>query len=170
MTPSQSKSTRCPWGLALPIFMKMLQYDTTNCIIWPYKKAGHGYGHVGLGGPHGSENRQYAHRLAYIVTHGSIPEGLDVLHTCDNPPCFNPRHLFAGTNQDNRDDQRAKGRTAIGIKNPMAKLTENQVREIRNLYQKGVRGFGQQALGQRFGVHRIAIRKIVRREMWKHLT
>jgi hypothetical protein len=157
-------------GQAHRIFLEMLKKETNGCIVWPYRKAGRGYGSVGLGGGTAAEyRREYAHRLAYIVTHGSIPNGLDVLHHCDNPPCFNPRHLFAGTNQDNRDDQRSKGRTCIGTKNGQARLTEDQVREIRTLYQKNVFRCGQTALGKKFGVHRIAIRKIVRGETWKHL-
>lgn len=169
MTPSRPNSTRCPWGQAKSIFLEMLKKETNECIVWPYKTSGNGYGVVGLGGPSNAQDRRYTHRHAYELTHGSIPEGLDVLHHCDNPPCFNPRHLFAGTNQANRDDQKAKGRTLVGTKNPMSKLTEDQVREIRALYHKNVKGYGQQALSKRFGVHRIAIRKIVRREMWKHL-
>ncbi len=169
MTPSQLNSTRCPWGMSLSIFLKMLETDTTDCIIWPYRKAGKGYGSVGLGGPVGNERREYAHRLSYLRTYGAIPKGLSILHHCDNPPCFNPRHLFAGTLKNNKDDERLKDRLLTGIKNPMAKLTEAQVREIRNLYRPGIYGHGQQALGKLFGVHRINIRKIVRGTTWKHI-
>ena len=52
----------------------------------------------------------YTHRVAYEVTYGPVPDGLLVLHKCDNPPCCNPRHLFLGTHQDNTLDAQTKGR------------------------------------------------------------
>jgi hypothetical protein len=61
-----------------------------------------------------------AHRLAFLMHYGNIPNSMHVLHRCDNPPCINPQHLFLGTNQDNMDDMVRKGRSAIrfGKDNP----------------------------------------------------
>ena len=59
-------------------------------------------------------SRHYAHRIAYEATHGDIPDGMYVLHSCDNPPCSNPIHLFVGTNLDNMEDMSRKGRARNG--------------------------------------------------------
>jgi hypothetical protein len=156
---------KLPNGEALNRFLTMLSTAIPGtCLIWPYGKAGNGYGALGIDG-----KRDYAHHLAWIKTHGPIPEGQHVLHRCDNPSCFNPYCLFLGTESDNKDDQAFKWRTPIGEENPMAKLTEFDAIEIRRLYKRGVRGSGQLALAQRFGIHLVNIRKVVRGETWKHV-
>jgi hypothetical protein len=153
-------------GESLERFMELLKTATLGtCLIWPYAKAGQNkYGSLTVNGV-----KNYAHHLAWIQTFGQIPEEKHVLHHCDTPACFNPYCLFLGSEGDNRADQKSKWRTCIGEENPMAKLTEFDVLEIRRLYQKGVKGYGQEALGSQFGIHRINIRKIVRRETWKHI-
>lgn len=62
-------------------------------------------------------NCTFLHRKSYEIAFGSIPDGLQVCHKCDTPPCCNPDHLFIGTNQDNRDDMARKGRI-LGSRNP----------------------------------------------------
>lgn len=149
----------------LALFESLLLQQQDECIIWPLTTAGQmGYGSLRVGGV-----KTYTHRLAYERTYGPIARGQHVLHHCDNPPCFNPRHLFSGTEKDNRADQKAKGRTSLGTKNGQARLSEAQVVQIRKLYQHGVRGRGQIALAYQFGVTRIAIRKIVKRITWSHI-
>jgi hypothetical protein len=119
-----------------------------------------------------------AHRLAWTLFHGPIPDGIWVLHHCDNPPCVNPSHLFLGTHADNMADMAAKGRggggapthtnparypVRVGERNPNAKLTPGQVAEIRTLRTDGV---SLRELGRRFGVHNRTIERIVKGDRW----
>ena len=72
-----------------------------------------------------------AHRWLWINTHGPVPEGLCVLHTCDQPGCINIEHLWLGTRADNNRDRARKGRSASGKRNGKAKLSADQVADIR---------------------------------------
>lgn len=108
-----------------------------------------------------------AHRMAWELTNGLIPDGLCVCHRCDNPPCCNPSHLFLGTNDDNMADMCAKDRHArlCGEKSGRAKLTWEKVREIRRLYSEG--GVTQQQLADLFGVNQRSISLIVLGKSWR---
>lgn len=112
-----------------------------------------------------------AHRMAWQIVYGDIPEGLFVCHKCDNPPCCNPNHLFLGTPADNSRDRELKGRSnhkgfsLPGEKNPRHKLTAIQVEEIRNRYAAG--GITQQKLGAEYGVAQTVISRIVLFKNWK---
>lgn len=94
-----------------------------------------------------------------------------VLHKCDNRCCVNPDHLFVGTLKDNADDMRAKGRDAygenFGENNGQAKLTEDQVRQIRKLLDENT--YSQREIGDLFGVTRGAIKMIKLRQTWRHI-
>ncbi|SRR6266581_69653 len=118
-----------------------------------------------------------AHRKSYQLAFGSIPTGLHILHKCDTPLCVNPQHLFAGTPKDNMQDCKEKGRLAdpgghffdghrgkSGSANSQAKLTEAQVKEIRQLYAQGV---GQHALAAQYHTTNTNISLIVLRRTWK---
>lgn len=104
-----------------------------------------------------------AHRAAWIEEHGDVPDGLFVLHRCDNRPCTEPRHLFLGTQQDNLDDMAAKGRGTQGGRNNTTKLTEADVLAIR------ASGLGSHALALQYGVRRYTIQCILAGKTWKHL-
>lgn len=108
-----------------------------------------------------------AHRAAYEIFHGPVTAGLFVCHRCDNPPCCNPRHLFAGTPNDNIQDAIQKGRHAKGERLPQAKLTEADVRVIRLL---SAQGFTLTNIADRFGITNGAVSMIKNRKRWKHVS
>ena len=127
---------------------------------WPWtgtQNASLGYGQIGRGGM--GAGMAYAHRVSYELANGAIPDGMCVLHRCDNPPCVNPAHLYLGTIADNNRDAKAKGRTALGERNGQAKLTDEQVREIRRIHGSG--GVTQRSLARKFGVQFMQISRIV---------
>lgn len=121
-----------------------------------------------------------AHRYMYEKYHGTIPEGMHVLHKCDNPPCVNPAHLFIGTHLDNMRDRDQKGRRVDvrGEACGSAKLTAKQVQEIRARYIPGkiggdrrdpnIRGNVQQ-LAKEYGICRKHVWNIAHRDWWKHV-
>jgi hypothetical protein len=133
------------------------------CWLWTRGKDKDGYGVVQPGGRKG--RLQYAHRVAFFVTHGRWPQPC-CLHSCDTPACVNPTHLFEGTNRDNIRDRDRKGRNARGERIGISKLTEAQVREIRERHASGAT-YKQLALD--YGVNRSLIWPIVNRKIWKHV-
>lgn len=86
-------------------FWSKVEKRGADCWLWTRYRDEHGYGRTWFDGGHIT-----AHRLAYILTHGEIPDGAHILHSCDNPPCVNPAHLRAGTRSDNMRDKVARGR------------------------------------------------------------
>lgn len=106
-----------------------------------------------------------AHRLSWELHNGAIPEGIFVLHQCDNPRCTNPAHIFLGTHADNMADRNAKGRQARqqGIAHGMSTLTPAIVRSIR-----AAPGLHRD-VAARFGVHKSHVSQIKRRVLWPHV-
>lgn len=125
-----------------------------------------GYGQISESGD--KRKMLLVHRVAYILTYGEIPNGLFVLHSCDNKKCCNPKHLFLGTQQDNMTDKVSKGRQVKGEQRSGHKLTEDLVRYIRRKYAAG--GISQQELAKELNVTKTAIRGVVRRKTWKHIA
>lgn len=125
---------------------------------WPWLKwcDTTGYGRFSL------RNKGHAaHRFAWELAYGPIPDGLWVLHKCDNPPCVNPAHLFLGTHRDNMDDATTKGRMRSGTE----KLSFEDAVSISALYAGG--GISQRMLAKRFGVSQGAISSVVRGKTWR---
>lgn len=147
---------------------KSPQNFTGPCIEWEKSKNAEGYGYTYCEG-----KVRKAHRVAYAKRHGLSMqqiEGLVVRHKCDNPGCVNPDHLELGTNQDNVDDMLSRGRhvASKGERNGRAKLTKQQVEEIRARYVRGSkRAGGPSALAREFGVGVTAIKDIVTNKHWK---
>lgn len=114
-----------------------------------------------------------AHRFAYELCIGPIPNKMIVCHSCDNTFCCNPAHLWIGTNAENSADMIAKGRQAKGAKQgrhihpELNKLTADMVVEIRNRYANG--GITQGQLAKEYGVGRDQISRIVNRNRWAHI-
>lgn len=134
----------------------------TGCWEWIAGKYSNGYGSFYLDT---IIKITTAHRASWIIHNGAIPDGLNVLHKCDNPPCVNPEHLFLGTLDDNNKDMATKRRSTIGEKNPAAKLKNDDVREIRLLSKQ----MTQVAIAERYGVSLNTITSIIVRRRWQRV-
>jgi hypothetical protein len=128
-----------------------------DCWLWQGAKLPDGYGHLRFDG-----RQMRAHRAAYETAFGKLPSEMLVCHSCDQPACCNPQHLFAGTNKDNSDDKLRKGRQRRGEANH-AKLTEDQIREIRASNES------MREMAKRFGVSVSHLSKIRRKVKWAHV-
>jgi hypothetical protein len=152
---------------------------TEACHIWRGTRNKLGYGVMRPGGA--GTNHVGAHRIAWELAHGTIPDGLIVCHRCDNPPCVNPDHLFLGTQADNVADKVAKGRCATGEAhgsrtkpesvrrgelNGIAKLTTQQVLEIRTKHAEGI---SQHRLALQYNISLRTIHSVVKRQSWQHV-
>ena len=122
-------------------------------------KSGKGYGQFSVGGARVVS----AHRFSYEIENGTIPDGMCVLHKCDNPSCCNPKHLTIGSNLENTKDRNEKGRTAKGESVGSAKLTENQVLEIFNM-NGSIR-----KIAPLFGISKSQVLAIKHKKKWAHL-
>lgn len=136
----------------------------SRCWIWTGSvRSNRKYGSFYTKGDH----REYAHRISWMIEHGEMPKGL-VLHKCDNNQCVRPSHLFLGDTAANSADMVAKGRSCTGRKNGMAKLTEEQVKEILN-WKKVKGGETLTALAKRLGIHQVHASYIRSGRRWGHL-
>lgn len=152
----QGHGTRDP---SLPWWLPEDRGYTTPCHIWQGSLS-KGYGCRKLSWL----DDDMAHRQAWIDAYGPIPDGLWVLHHCDQPPCINAEHLFLGTPAINSADMTAKGRFPTGERHWQAKFTAAQVTEIRTLLAAGRR---QADIAQTFGVSNSVISNISTGRTWR---
>lgn len=129
---------------------KVCRRKADECWPWTASLISDGYGQFSVMSAGGASRKQlhlYAHRVAWIVTHGDIPAGMSVLHRCDNARCCNPAHLFLGTHTDNMRDAASKGR--LSVPRPRRqKVTSEQLAEIDQLLAAGT---AQARIAERFG-------------------
>ena len=139
-------------------------HKTRGCWIWTGSCGQAGHGQIMADRNIGPSRRlRQTHRVSWEIHYGPIPDGLCVLHKCDNPACVRPDHLFIGTKADNTADMLGKQREARGVDLPQAKLTEKQVLEIR------ASDAPQRELARRYSVSQPAISNIKRGVYWRHL-
>ena len=150
--------------LASRFWAKVDKRGPNDCWLWTAAVNEHGYGVMRPEGRRSGPTIK-AHRVA-VMLNGRNPEGLCVLHRCDNPPCVNPAHLFLGTKADNAADRDAKGRGNRGSVNGHARLTETQVADIR---ARAAAGVLQRVLAAEYGVSRPTISRIVTGKGWLHV-
>jgi HNH endonuclease len=145
--------------------------DGTGCWLWTGCVDDCGYGVLWVR-REGKDRNEKAHRYSWELANGPIPAGKWVLHSCDNPPCVRPDHLYLGDHQRNMDDMyaRGRGRKAVGEQHHGAKLTEADVREIRRLYVPRSFVNGTSALARRYGVAQGVVWSIVKRRTWRHVA
>lgn len=148
-----------------------------ECWLWMGTRRSDGYGVINISTrKEGQQRFARAHRVAWELTHGPIPEGLFVCHRCDNPSCVRPEHLFLGNARDNGQDMAQKGRGGYashperyrhGECMDNAKLTNATAAEIRQSYARGEAN--QCQLARRYGVSRRTIRCVLAGTTWRHM-
>jgi len=133
-----------------------------GCWEWVGRKSYKGYGIMKI-----KSKSVQAHRFSYELSNQSkIPEGLLVCHHCDNPTCVNPHHLFLGTIPENNLDRDRKGRKALGERNGKSKLTEDDVKKIKNLIKLGI---SDSEVARRFNLWHTTVRAIRVGITWSHV-
>lgn len=158
-----------PAGTGPEGILRFNGWDVTEQGCWEYRgpKFANGYGQVKVDG-----TPRLAHRVAYELWVGPIPDGLLIRHKCDNPPCMNPDHLETGTNLDNRRDSVERGRVARGNRG-RGKFTDDQVRAIRGEIAatdgRNARGRKYREIAEREGVSYSCVQGIWLRHVYKHV-
>ena len=148
-----------------PFWSYITRKSDDECWLWHGTLQKDGHGRVKFRG-----RNWLSHRVAWTLTFGEIPDDLCVLHSCDVPACCNPRHLFLGTQllniQDRHQKGRSRGASHKGETNPISKLTELDVSQIRALASNGI---PQRTVSRKFNVSEATVSMIVNRKKWKHI-
>lgn len=133
---------------------------TDSCWEWQGNKDKIGYGKFKY------KDNTLAHRISALL-YGIDIKGKCVCHTCDNPSCVNPKHLFAGTQKDNMRDMVKKNRARQGLAHPKSKLNPTIVKQIRKEYVEG--NISMKALGEKYNISEPTVFQVVRYKTWKHI-
>lgn len=139
-----------------------IKINNKGCWLWQKGKDKDGYGTCGYKG-----KTIRTHRLVYSLINGEIPKGKYICHSCDQPSCCNPDHLFLGDASKNSKDMTNKGRQSKGLKRWSCKLTIDDVLEIRKIRDEKKLSYLQ--ISKKFNVAREHIYKIIKRKVWKHV-
>src|SRR4029077_3442437 len=134
---------------------------TRGC--WKWSGATGRYGHLRMRNESGKWSGGLAHRISWELHYGPFPKEFSACHKCDTPTCVRPDHLFLGTHADNIDDKCAKIRQARGERQWKAKLTKDDVLEIRRSEDT------QWNIARKFGIHQATVWNILHRYTWKHV-
>lgn len=136
-------------------FMRQVKVSADGCWEWQGAKYPNGYGNFT------AYNLNYAHRFAFVIFNGELCEGMEVCHTCDNPSCVNPAHLWQGTKSDNMRDCATKGRVNT------CKLSPDDVRRIRSLRNLK---YPVADIAQRYGITKTMVYDIINRRTWDYIA
>lgn len=137
-------------------YQRVDQSDLSGCWLWTGGINNRGYGTMSFNG-----KSMLVHRFSYLMTNGEIPDGLFILHSCDNPLCIHPGHLHAGTQKQNQQEMQSRGRCYVGFGSG---LTADAVRDIRQNHPLGI---PIDTLAKKYNVSARAVRKVVRGDSWK---
>lgn len=138
---------------------RVMPEPNTGCWFWLGASGSHGYGNVSY-----QSKTTTAHRAAYLMFKGEIPDGKLVCHRCDEPSCVNPDHLWLGNHNDNMQDMVGKNRQKKGENCSWAILTKKDVENIRSLR---ARGLTLDKIGEIYGTCRANVSKICLFQSWK---
>ncbi len=158
--------------MKIPLKDRLLKYrrvDENGCWIWIGEKNKCGYGRICIGrNEKGGLLRKRTHRISYEIFKDEIPKGMLVCHKCDNPPCFNPDHLFIGTHLDNVRDCIKKGRSNTcfknGVRNPAYKMNPDSVIKLR--FDLKNSGLSTRKLAKLYGISQPLVSMIGNRKIW----
>lgn len=156
-------------------FKRLMRHvkKTRKCWLWTGYRNPQGYGAFLFKG-----KSKPAHRIMYQLTRSAIPKGLCVCHSCDNPPCVKPSHLWLGTHYENKMDSVRKGRSFLptppewdksGDKNPNAKITWEIVKLVRKDFSSNPNQ-NISALGRTYDMNPSMVHNIIKNKQWKILT
>lgn len=144
--------------------LRLLAQDAggSDCIDWPMSRDTGGYGVVVI-----NKHRHTAHRLAYELAVGPIPDGMFVCHKCDKRSCVRPSHLFLGTNADNMRDKTLKGRAYRGFRHHSSKITQEKAELIRQARMAGAK---LKDLAAQYGINTGTVSRVANGRSWAHVT
>lgn len=162
LVEGQFRVGRKPRGWVVRFWEYVLKGSHDECWRWNGYINTNGYGSMWISG-----GKRDAHRLAFLLAHGSINPALFVMHSCDNRWCVNPAHLSQGTIVDNYMDAVRKNLHPAGTRNGNAILDDFKVREIRNRCSCGEK---RRKLALEYGVSVSTVKYVVSRKSWKHVT